>query len=262
MSPTKRPLLPGRPARLALLLLVPALLLAACGGDSSPPSVPPASPVPQPTGPITATVSSCSQPFNHGQTTLVVSFRLPSVEVPLHFKNAFRGGAYLGASPAPLSGATASPEPGTGQDVLKMTGPLFDHLTFEHAKLAADGQQTVHASSLADLAGKRFRGPFGEARIVQVQTKGSHIVVTVSSPQTPAKGVQNLGPQVATLQVGSQTLTPGNSPSGPKGSQYVNALGFTGTPPMTGPATLTLSSWTLLDLQTLTVVVPATCQAG
>jgi hypothetical protein len=254
--------MPRWSARFAPLLLVPVLLLAACSGDSSPPSALPASPLPQPSGPVTAVVSSCSKPFNQGQTTLVVSFRLRSDEVPLHFENAFRGTAYMGASPAPLSGGTASPEPGTGKDVLKMTGPLFDHITFEHAKLVADGQQTVHAPSLADLARKRFRGPFGEARIIQVQTKGSHVVVRVSSPQKPARGVQNLGPQAATLQVGSQTLTPGNSPSAAKVSQYVNALGFTGTPPMKGPATLTLSSWTLLDLQPLTVVVPATCQAG
>ena len=132
---------------------MPALLLAACSGDSSTPPAPPSSPVPQTSGPFTVVVSSCSTPFSQGQTKLVVSFRLPSVEVPLHFKNAFGGGAFLGASPAPLSGATASPDPATGQDVLKMTGPRFDRLTFEHAKLIADGQQTVHAASLAGLEG-------------------------------------------------------------------------------------------------------------
>jgi hypothetical protein len=145
---------------------------------------------------------------------------------------------------------------------MKMTGPRFDRLDFEHAKLVADGEQTVHASSLADLEGKSFQGPFGEAHIVRVRTKGSHVVVSVSSPQTPAKGVQSLGPQTATLQVGSQTLNAANPSSGPKGSQYVNDLGFAGTPPMTGAATLTLSSWTLLDLDTLSVAVPKTCQAA
>jgi hypothetical protein len=250
----------ARPGRLAVLLVVPALLLAACSGDSSP--FPVSSPVTQTSGPFTVVVSSCSTPFSHGQTKLVVRFRLPSADVPLHFKSASGGGASLGASPAPLSGATASPDPATEQDVLKMTGPRFDRLTFEHAKLIAAGQQTVQASSLSDLEGKSVPGPFGDAHIVRVRTRGSHVVLSVASPQTPVKGVQSLGPQAATLQEGSKTLTPANSPWAPKGSQYVNDLEFTGTRQMTGPATLSISSWMLLDLETLTVAVPATCQAG
>jgi hypothetical protein len=146
--------------------------------------------------------------------------------------------------------------------VLKMTGPRFDRLTFEQAKLFADSEQTLHAASPAELEGQSFRGPFGEAHVVRVRIKGSHVAISVSSPQTPAKGVQSLGPQTATLQVGSQNLTVANPSSGPKGSQYINDLGFTGTAPITGPATLTLSAWTLLDLDTLTVAVPKTCQAA
>jgi hypothetical protein len=260
MPLSRRLPMPGGAAHIAVLLLVPMLLLAACsgGGDIVPPP-PPTSPGPQPVGPITATVSSCSKPFSQGQTKLIVAFRMPAGDLPLHFKNAFRVAASMGASPAPISAGTASPQPGTGQDVLTMTGPVFDRITFAHAKLEADGEQTVRAPSLSALAGRSFRGPFGKARIVSVQTHGNKVVVQLVSPRTPAKDVENNGPQTSTLDVGSQTLTPAPSTAIPKGRQYVNKLAFTGTSPMNGPATLKVSSWSLLDLAPLTVVVPASC---
>jgi hypothetical protein len=85
-----------------------------------------------------------------------------------------------------------------------MTGPVLDCITFARAKLEADGEQTVRAPSLSALAGRSFRGPFGKARIVSVQTHGNKVVVQLVSPRTPAQYVENNRPQTATLRVGSR----------------------------------------------------------
>jgi len=247
-----------RTASVAALLVVPMLLLSACGGDDSPNPVP-TSPAPQQSGPVTAEVSSCSAPLGNGQTTMLVAFRMPALDIPLHFKNAYGASAFAGSAPAHITSGTASPQPGSGPDELKLTGSAFDRIVFGHAKLEAGGEQTEQAPSLSALAGKAFQGPFGKARILDVRTHGDKVVVWISSPRTPAEKVENDGPQVATLRVGSQTLTSGRTSSAPRGSQFVNTLSFSGTSPMSGPATLTTSAWTVIDLAPLTVVLPSSC---
>jgi hypothetical protein len=242
---------------------VSTLLLSACtsGGpdqSSAPPFSPTASP-PAPSGPITADVTACSKPFSHGKTTLKVAFRLPSVKVPIHLTNSFRTTVFTGASSVPPSSGSASPLPATGETQVQITGPAFESVSFQHATLDAEGEPTVRADSVSALAGKRFQSPFGEARIVDVRTHGSTVVVLIESPQTPADGIQHIGPQAATLQIGSTTLTGKAVSSNPKGSEYVNTIAFTGDHPASGAATLTTSSWRLLDLGTLTVLVPGDC---
>ena len=244
---------------MAAALLVSALMLGACGGGSPQPQPEPSTPGTRPNEPVTATVSSCSAPLGSGDTTLRVGFRIDSVTQPLSLVHVLGHAAFQGSTRVDVTPTSQTPVPGGDEVDLAFSGPAFDRLVFAHATLAADAAQTVHARSIQALAGSRFRGPFGPARVTDVQVVGSKVRVQIAYEQTPVSGVQNIGPQDATLQVGSVTLAPAGSSSVVKGSKNVTRLTFAGAVPKDGPATLTVSSWHVLDLEELAIRLPADC---
>jgi hypothetical protein len=250
------------PARLAITLLVASVALSACSGDDAPPPTQPStqSPTAGTSGPITAVVSTCTGPSGSGKTQFSVAYRMDGVDDPIHLKDVsgfatYQGSKQVKAIPGPPTQEQTGPE-----DHLTFTGPEFDRLLLDRPTMRVDAQQTVHADSVEQLQGMRFRGPFGPARITQVRVNGDRVVMKISSSKRAAPGVQNLGPQEASLQVGSATLTQqGGGASGPQGSQNVNQMNFAGPLPSKGAASLTTSTWQILDLGTITIVLPASC---
>lgn len=250
-----------RPARLAATLLVAIAALTACSGDTPPPAQPSAPPpTTGPSGPITAVVSSCTGPIGSGKTQFNVAYRMDGVDDPIHLVRVGGFAAYQGSKRVPAVPGPPTKEQTGPVDHMTFTGPEFDRLIFDRATMRVDAQQAVHADSVEQLQGKRFTGPFGPARITQARVNGNQVMMEVSSAKRAAPGVQNLGPQEASLQAGSATLTPqGGTASGPEGSRNVNQLAFAGPVPSKGAATLTTSTWQMLDLGAITILLPATC---
>jgi hypothetical protein len=251
-----------RPARLAATLLIAVVALTACSGsDDAPPVQQPTSQSPVPGEPISATVFACTGPSGgSGTTTFSVTFHMDGVSDPIHVEHVlgfatFQGTTRVNASPGPPTQEQTGPG-----DHVSFSGPEFDRLVLNHPTMRVDAQQTVHADAVEQLQGMRFRGPFGPARIAQVTVNGDRVIVKVSSARRAAPGVQSLGPQDGSLQVGSATLSlQGGAASGPEGSQNVSQLTFSGPLPPKGAATLTTSNWEILNLKTLTMLLPAAC---
>jgi len=188
-----------------------------------------------------------------------VAYRMKGVTDPIHLVHVNGFAAYQGSTPVNVTPGAPTKEQTGREDHQTFSGPPFDRLVLSRLEMRVDGQQTVHADSVVKLEGVRFRGPFGPARITTVRVNGQKVAMKVSSPKRAAAGVQSLGPQDATLQVGSATLSLKESASGPEGSQNVNQFTFEGQLPAKGAATLTTSTWKILDFGDMTIALPASC---
>jgi hypothetical protein len=181
------------------------------------------------------------------------------VDDPIHLVHVNSFATYQGATQVKVTPGAPTQEQTGPEDHQTFSGPAFDRLVLDRPTLLVAAQQTVHADSVESLQGARFRGPFGPARITAARVNGQRVMINVSSAKRAVPGVQNLGPQAATLQVGPATLSLKGLASGPQGSQNVNQLVFAGPLTTKGAVTLTTSNWKILDFVDLTINLPANC---